>query len=154
MQLFDTLQYANRLQTAGVERAQAEAHAEALAGALESCVGELATKADLHELESRLLGTLQQGQARADCALREFEQRTGGAMHELEERIGGAMHELEERTGGALHELEERTGGALRELEQRIGGALRELELRLTVKLGVMLAVAIGVLATLSRLGI
>ena len=110
MQLFDTLQYANRLQAAGVERAQAEAHAEALAGALESCAGELATKADLRELESRLLGTLQQGQARAE--------------------------------------------GAMRELEERMGGAMRELELRLTVKLGLMLAVAIGVLATLSRLGI
>ena len=143
MQLFDTLQYANRLQAAGVERAQAEAHAEALAGALESCVGELATKADLHELESRLLGTLQQGQARAD-----------GAMHELEERTGGAMRELEERMSGAMRELEERMGGAMRELEERMGGAMRELELRLTVKLGVMLAVAIGVLATLSRLGI
>ena len=42
----------------------------------------------------------------------------------------------------------------MRELEERMGGAMRELELRLTVKLGLMLAVAIGVLATLSRLGI
>ncbi|KAG0183741.1 hypothetical protein DFQ28_001085 [Apophysomyces sp. BC1034] len=51
---FDTLKFANRLKTAGVPPAQAEAEAEVLADVFESNLDELATKADLRELEMRL----------------------------------------------------------------------------------------------------
>ncbi len=51
---FDTLAYAKRLRDAGVPEPQAEAQAAALAEALKSSAGELATKADLKELELRL----------------------------------------------------------------------------------------------------
>lgn len=97
-QFFDTLRFANRLKAAGVADAHAEAQAEALAGAFESSLGRLATKSDLHDVETRL----------TDSA---------------------------------------------REREARMNGAMRELELRLTVKLGAMLAIAIGVIATLARFG-
>lgn len=46
---FDTLKFANRLKSAGVPPAQAEAEAEALAEALSS--SDIATKADLIELK-------------------------------------------------------------------------------------------------------
>ena len=51
---FDTLAYAKRLRDAGVPEPQAEAQAAALADALRQNAGELATKADLKELELRL----------------------------------------------------------------------------------------------------
>ncbi len=51
---FDTLAYAKRLREAGVPEPQAEAQAAALADALRQSAGELATKADLRELELRL----------------------------------------------------------------------------------------------------
>ncbi len=51
---FDTLAYARRLREAGVPELQAEAQAAALADALRQNAGELATKADLRELELRL----------------------------------------------------------------------------------------------------
>ena len=51
---FDTLVYAKRLREAGVPEPQAEAQAAALADALRQSAGELATKADLRELELRL----------------------------------------------------------------------------------------------------
>ena len=55
---FDTLGIVRDLEAAGVERRQAEAHAEAVAKAANAGHGELATKADLKaavaELETRL----------------------------------------------------------------------------------------------------
>jgi hypothetical protein len=50
---FDTLKFANRLKTAGVPASQAEAEADALAEVFEANLSELATKADLRELELR-----------------------------------------------------------------------------------------------------
>jgi hypothetical protein len=49
--MIDTLSYARRLKGAGFPEAQAEAQAEALAAVLDE---DLATKSDLHDLESRL----------------------------------------------------------------------------------------------------
>ena len=49
---FDTLTTARELEAAGVERRQAEAHAEALRRAVSTDRDELATKADLAELRA------------------------------------------------------------------------------------------------------
>jgi hypothetical protein len=51
---FDTLKFANRLKTAGVPSVHAEAEADALSEVFESNLGELATKADLREVETGL----------------------------------------------------------------------------------------------------
>ena len=51
---FDTLSAARKLEAAGVERRQADAHAEALREAVSADRDELATKADLAALEARL----------------------------------------------------------------------------------------------------
>ena len=48
----DTLDYVKKLEAAGIDRRQAEAHAEALRDA---ATDQLATKADLTELEMRLI---------------------------------------------------------------------------------------------------
>ena len=50
-----TLQFASRLRDTGVERDQAEAHAEAMADALSQGQGDLATKADVATLEGHLI---------------------------------------------------------------------------------------------------
>jgi len=49
---FDTLKFANRLKTAGVSPAQAEA--EALSKILKTCLKEITTKADLAEMKFEL----------------------------------------------------------------------------------------------------
>ena len=51
---FDTLSAARKLEAAGVERRQADAHAEALREAVSADRDELATEADLAALEARL----------------------------------------------------------------------------------------------------
>ena len=52
---FDTLSAARKLEAAGVERRQAEAHAEALRQAISADRGELATKADIADLKADML---------------------------------------------------------------------------------------------------
>ncbi|MDR2155462.1 MAG: CCDC90 family protein [Burkholderiaceae bacterium] len=51
---FDTLKYADTLEAAGFSREQAKAQASALSDALEVNLKDLATKADLRELELRM----------------------------------------------------------------------------------------------------
>ncbi len=58
---FDTLKFANRLKTAGVPAAHAEAEAEALAEVLEINLQGLATKQDLRELELKLESKIDKG---------------------------------------------------------------------------------------------
>lgn len=59
---FDTLATARQLRVAGVERAQAEAHAEALGAAVAASRGDLATKAilrsEIANLEMRMTARL------------------------------------------------------------------------------------------------
>jgi len=50
--MFNTLNYARKLETAGVPREQAEAHIQIIADIIE---GDLATKRDLKDLETRLI---------------------------------------------------------------------------------------------------
>ncbi|HHW4683060.1 MAG TPA: DUF1640 domain-containing protein [Xylella sp.] len=58
---FDTLNFANQLKNAGIPPAHAEAQAEALAGVMEANRQELATKADLRELELQLEAKMDKG---------------------------------------------------------------------------------------------
>ncbi len=58
------------------------------------------------------------------------------------------LRELEQRMIG----LEQRMEDRLQELEQRMEGRLRELEQRMTIKLGALMAVAVGVVAALVKL--
>ena len=52
---FDTLSVARDLEAAGIERRQAEAHAEALRQAVSADRDELATKADIADLKADML---------------------------------------------------------------------------------------------------
>ena len=55
---FDTLKFAKRLKESGIPPEQAEAQAEALADAFETSSKEVATKADLRELELKITNQL------------------------------------------------------------------------------------------------
>lgn len=50
--MFNTLKYARKLEAAGITREQAEAHVQIIAEIIE---GDMATKADLKDLEHRLV---------------------------------------------------------------------------------------------------
>lgn len=52
----DTLKYTKRLEDASIPRSQAEAQAAALSEALDSSLGELATKGDFREFKTEVRG--------------------------------------------------------------------------------------------------
>jgi len=73
---FDTLKFARRLKEAGVSDRHAEAEAEALAEAFESYTEDLATKADIRELATRI-----------DGRFKEFD----GRLKAMDARIDGRL---------------------------------------------------------------
>lgn len=95
---FDTLEYARRLQDAGIAAPQAEAQARALADAL---TGRVASPSDLDALEARLV-------SRIDA----FDRRLNGRIDGLEGRIDA----LDSRLNGRIDGLEGRIDGRIDKL--------------------------------------
>jgi hypothetical protein len=95
---FDTLEYARRLQDAGIAAPQAEAQARALADAL---TGRVASPSDLDALEARLV-------SRIDA----FDRRLNGRIDGLEGRIDA----LDSRLNGRIDGLEGRIDGRIEKL--------------------------------------
>ena len=95
---FDTLEYARRLQDAGIAAPQAEAQARALADAL---TGRVASNSDLDAFEARLV-------SRIDA----FDRRLNGRIDGLEGRIDA----LDSRLNGRIDGLEGRIDGRIEKL--------------------------------------
>ena len=130
---FDSLGYAKQLRDRGVPQEQAEAHAEA---ARDFIMAELVTKADLLPIKADLLPIKADVLAlKADLLAVKQELQAG-----LETVKQGLQAEI--RTNVA----ELRT--SISELRNNV----ETLTLRLTVRLGAMLVVAIGALATIMKL--
>ena len=124
---FDTHAFVKELTKAGMPEEQAEVLARSQATLIDE---KLATKQDLKELELRL---------KRD-------------MKELEANLTRDMQELKRD----MKELEANLKRDMKELEMRLTRDMQEMELRLkhdlTVRLGSMMVVAIGVVAALVKL--
>lgn len=131
---FDTLSYAKRLRDAGVPSDQAEAHAEA---AGEFIMAQLATQNDLAAVRSDL-----------DTVRRELQTSIDSVRHDLEASIERVRHDLEVSIDRVRHDLEASIAGVRRDLE----GKIDTQTLRLTVRLGVMLAAGLTLLAAVLKL--
>lgn len=66
---FDTLDFANRLKASGVDATLAEAHAQALGSALDAYFSDVATRADLRELEARMTAAMRELELRLTIRL-------------------------------------------------------------------------------------
>ena len=127
---FDTLGYAKKLRSAGVPQDQAEAHAEA---AQEFVMAELVTRHDLEIVRNDLDG------------------RIAAVRNDLDGRIAAVRSDLEV----LRREMEASIAAVRNEIEvlrREVESALDRLSLRITVRMGVMLAAAIAILATINRL--
>lgn len=146
MYAFDTSSYARRLKEAGVPEAQAEAHAEA---ARTFIMGELVTR---HDLEI----TAQAFRHDLETTAQAFRRDLEGTRDELRRDLEVTRDELRRDLEGTRDELRR----DLTELRQDQNVLRRELEakidhqtLRLTLRLGLLLAAGIAVLATILRIG-
>ena len=124
---FDTHAFVKELTKAGMPEEQAEVLARSQATLIDE---KLATKQDLKELELRLTRDIQE--------------------------LKRDMKELETRLVRDMQEMEARLKRDMKELEMRLTRDMQEMELRLkhdlTVRLGSMMVVAIGVVAALVKL--
>ena len=136
--VFDTLEYANRLERAGFSREQAAAQIQALVAVVSDRV---ATKADLemhqaatrHELEAFQAAIRHDFETFQVAMRREFEAFQAAMRHEFEAFQASMRGELDELRVATKHDL-------------------LSLEHRLTVRLGGMLAVSVGLVAALVKL--
>ena len=124
---FDTHAFVKELTKAGMPEEQAEVLARSQATLIDE---KLATKQDLKGLELRLKRDIQE--------------------------LKRDMKELETRLVRDMQEMEARLKRDMKELEMRLTRDMQEMELRLkhdlTVRLGSMMVVAIGVVAALVKL--
>ena len=85
---FDTLAYVKTLRDAGVEEKQAEAQASALAVALKSGAGDLATGRDLTELRTLIKQDIDRVESKLESRLNVIEERTEGRFKLLQWMLG------------------------------------------------------------------
>jgi hypothetical protein len=128
--IFDSLGYAKRLREGGVPQEQAEAHAEATRDFI---MVELATKADLLATKQELRGSID-----------ELRIELRSSIDEVRTELRTSVTELR----GSIAELRTELRTSVAELRNTIDTQ----SLRLTVRLGAMLAVAIGALAAILKL--
>jgi uncharacterized protein YlxW (UPF0749 family) len=77
------------------------------------------------------------------------------AMAELvEERLATKrdLKELEERLTNRIQSMEERLNSKMQSMEERLNSKMQELEYKMTMRLGSMMVVAVGLVATLVKL--
>ncbi|WP_191058815.1 CCDC90 family protein [Geminicoccus harenae] len=121
----DTLTIVRRLEAAKIDRQQAEATADVLHQQEAGALGELATKADLRELRAELKG---------DTASLRSE------FMELRAEMEARFAKIETR----FTQIESRF--------DKVDARFESLEQRMTIKLGSMIVVALGVVTVLVRL--
>jgi hypothetical protein len=126
--IFDSLGYAKRLRDGGVPQAQAEAHAEA---ARDFIMVELASRSDLLAIKSDLLAMKQELQTdlRSRVSETEFRKSISDVQTELRGSIADVRNNITE-----------------------LRSALEAQSLRLTIRLGAMMVVMVGALATILKL--
>ena len=156
---FDTLKYAKRLKDAGVPDKQAEAEVEALAEALEVNLKDLPTKDDLTRETGLLRRDLKELETSLKRDMKELESSLKRDIKELEGSQKRDIKELEGSQKRDLKELETSLKHDLTESESRLKHEnglmrleMRDIERRMTIKLGGLMVVAVGAVATLVKL--
>ena len=141
---FDTLKMAKRLEAAGFAVPQAAGAAEALAEALIGA--DLATKGDVDRLESSIRGDMDRLESSIRGDMDRLETGIRGDAGRLESGIRGDMGHLETGMRGDMTRLESGIRKDMATLETKVLGAIELARRDMTIKLGGLMIVAVGVL--------
>lgn len=157
MLAFDTLAFAKKLKGSGYTDAQAEALAEAqmevFRQMLESTlatkddVRDMVTKADIQRLEAATKAEIQALEAATKADIQRLEAATRADIQRLEAATKAEIQELR----GEIQRLEATTKAEIQRLDQKIDVAVQNAVKDLKIWFGGMLALAIGVMATLVK---
>ena len=127
---FNAVKYIGELREAGIPEKQAEAHLRILHEVIES---NLATKRDIEEVKRDI------EEVKRD--IKELEQKTVLSIEELRSDLKRDIKELEQSTKRDIQELRSDLKRDIKELEQKM-----------TIKLGALIVVTIGVIVALSNI--
>ena len=139
--IFDTHAFVKELTQAGMSEEQAEVLARSQATLIAE---KLATKQDLKEMEVGLKRDIKEMETRLKHDIKKLERD----MKEMEANLKRDMKEMETRLKHDNKKLER----DIKELELRLKRDMQELKHDMTVRLGSMVVVAIGVVAALVKL--
>ncbi len=135
---FDTHAYVKKLKSAGVSEEAAEVQAEAMVGLIED---RLATKQELFGVETALKRDI-----------KELETSLRRDTKELETSLRRDIKELETNLRREIKESEASLRQEMKKLDVGLRQEMKELEMRMTMRLGAMMVVAVGVVATLVKI--
>jgi hypothetical protein len=121
--MFNALRYTEELERAGFSRSQAETSVKMLIDLMNE---NFATKNDLGEL--------------------------GSDMNTMLIAIRSDMNAMEQSLRSDVNAMEQSLRSDMNAMEQSLRSDMRELEYKLTIKLGTLMTIAIGVTATLVKL--
>jgi tetrahydromethanopterin S-methyltransferase subunit G len=121
---FDTLDYARKLETAGVPAAQAELQATALGDALAKAV---AAPGDLVGLESRLVSSIESLDTKLSVKIDSLEAKMSARIDSLDAKIETVRNELSSRIETVRTELITKVDTVKNELRLELGGQIERL---------------------------
>jgi hypothetical protein len=139
---FDTLRLSEELRASGFTDEQARGLSFALREVEDSALQDLATKEDIRLIRSEILVVRSEMATKADVAKLEVE------IKSLETSTKSDLQLLKSE----IKSLETSTKSDLQLLEAKLKAESERLELRLTVKLGALMALAVGLVAALLKL--
>ncbi len=144
---FDTLKFAKRLKEAGFTEQQAEALADAEAEFIEQ---NLATKRDIADVKRDI--------ADVKRDIKELEVTLRNEIKQLDVTLRNEIKQLDVMLCGEIKQLDVTLRGEIKQLDVKIeqirsdlARDLKDLEYRMTIKLGTMMVVALGAMATLVK---
>ncbi len=128
--VFDTLKFAKRLKEAGFTEQQAEALADAEAEFIEQ---NLATKLDIADIKRDI---------------KELEVALRTEIKQLEVALRTEIKQLDATLRTEIKQLEVK----IEQIRSDLARDMKDLEYRMTIKLGTLMVVAVGAIATLVKL--
>ncbi|MGE7413039.1 coiled-coil domain-containing protein [Methylobacterium tarhaniae] len=155
---FDTYALVRRLKASGLSEDQAEAITGALKDGRDSDLAQLATKADLRESVLTLKADLRESEAALKSDLRESEAALKSDLRESEANLKTELRDSVSVLRTDLRETEIRLEGRITDLAHKLDlglavsrAEIKVLEQRMTVKLGALVAAAVGILIAAIR---
>ena len=125
--MFNAIKYTEELKKAGFSPDQADISMKVLIDVMNE---NFATKSDIHELKQEL---------RSD-------------IHELNLKMDSSIQRLDAKIDSAVEKLDQKINSKIDSLGQKVESGFREMEYKMTLKLGTITTIAIGVTATVLKL--
>jgi len=146
MMSFDTLRAANRLRDeAGFNEVQAAVLVDTFAAGFAE---RFPTKRDLKGVETALRGDMEKMETALRGDMEKMETALRGDMEKMETALRGEVKRVET----SLEKVETSLRGEIETLATTVRTDMRDLEHRMTIRLGGLMVLGMGVLLTLQRL--